>query len=80
MRIPNLLKLFSLLSGITLLASVGCGPAKSNKTVNNTNNLNNNNTTGPCTNGELRCDASGTSVEICSNGYSSGHCLYSIPR
>ena len=66
MRIPNLLKLFSLISGIALLATVGCGPAKSNKTAN-TNNLNNNNT-GPCTNGELRCDASGTSVEICSNG------------
>jgi hypothetical protein len=48
-----------------LLVAAGCGPA-TGKTKDNTNN--NNNSSGPCTEGETRCDASGTMVQVCVSG------------
>jgi hypothetical protein len=55
------------LFALSAIAAIGCGPAKGRKSEN-TNNINNNNTTGPCNAGETRCDSSGTMVEVCDNG------------
>ena len=61
---PLFLKINTLGLITILLMALGCGPAKSSKTVNN----NNQNTSGPCDDGETRCDITGTTVEVCSNG------------
>ncbi len=55
----------TLFSGLMVLALVACGPSSPG---DNSGWNGNGNHTGPCQDGDLRCDASSTMVEVCVDG------------